>query len=123
MIMKKNYELQALLDLNGEIFIFENGFWVKFQAYEVDISKSIPHGIKYSISLHDRSNRRVLGFDNAHGIKLKKKQKYTAKKVTWDHKHKIDRTYSYEFESAGQLIEDFWEEAKEILSKPEKDGK
>ncbi len=36
-------------------------------------------------------------------------------KITWDHKHKIDKIYGYEFESASQLIEDFWKAVEEIL--------
>lgn len=36
-------------------------------------------------------------------------------KVTWDHKHKVERIYKYEFESASQLIEDFWKAVEEIL--------
>ena len=73
----------------------------------MEANKHIPHGIRYNLSLHDKHNRRVLGFDNAHAIKPKKK-KYGARKVTWDHKHQKEKVLSYEFESAGQLLEDFW---------------
>jgi hypothetical protein len=37
------------------------------------------------------------------------------RKVTWDHKHKLEKIYIYEFESASQLIEDFWEAVEELL--------
>jgi hypothetical protein len=50
----------------------------------------MPHGVKYSLSLHDRNNARILGFDNAHGIKPKRK-KYGARKITWDHKHQREK--------------------------------
>jgi hypothetical protein len=56
----------------------------------------------------------LLGFDNAHTFKPKK-NKYRARKITWDHKHKMEKVHSYEFESASQLMEDFWEEVAEIL--------
>lgn len=102
--------LETLLDLHGEIFPMDNGYWVKFEAYEVAKSKEIPHGIKYSITLHNRQNIRVLGFDNAHGVKVKK-YRYAAKKITWDHKHLRNKVVDYEFESPAQLIEDFWVEA------------
>jgi hypothetical protein len=85
----------------------ENGYWTKFEAYQVEANKHIPHGVIYSLSLHDKHNTRVLGFDNAHAVKPKKK-KYGARKVTWDHEHQKEKVLSYEFESAGQLLEDFW---------------
>lgn len=101
------HDLETLLNLNGEIFPMDNGFWTKFEAWEVSPSEHIPHGISYSLTLHDSSNRRVIGFDNAHAIKPKRK-KYGARKVTWDHKHRQDNVFPYEFESAAQLLEDFW---------------
>lgn len=103
----KNSEIEYLLDLHGEINPMDNGHWAKFEVYEVAPTEAIPHGIKYSLTLHDRNGRRVLGFDNAHGIKPKK-GKYGAKKTTWDHKHQKDIVKNYEFESPGQLLEDFW---------------
>jgi len=74
---KKKYSregasLETLLDLNGEIFPMDNGYWTKFEASRVTPTAQIPHGIKYSLTLHDRNNTRVLGFDNAHAFKSKK---------------------------------------------------
>jgi hypothetical protein len=101
------FDIETLLNLNGEIFPMENGYWTKFEAYPVESSERVPHGIKYSLSLHDRNNERIIGFDNAHAIKPKKK-KYGARKITWDHKHKREKVTPYEFETAGQLLEDSW---------------
>lgn len=109
-----HYDLENLLNLNGEVFPMENGCWTKFEAYRVDPSQQIPHGISYSLTLHDKNNRRVIGFDNAHAIKPKRK-KYGARKVTWDHKHQQEKVFSYEFESAGQLLLDFWEAVEAYL--------
>jgi hypothetical protein len=108
------FDLETLFNLNGEIFPMENGYWTKFEAYKVEPSKKIPHGVKYSLSLHDRNNVRVLGFDNAHGIKPKRKN-YGARKITWDHKHQREMIASYEFETAGQLLEDFWTAVETFL--------
>ncbi len=66
------------------------------------------------VTLHNRNNTRILGFDNAHAHKPERKQ-YGARKVTWDHKHKMKKVYNYEFESASELIEDFWEAVDKIL--------
>ena len=111
---KKGATLETLLDLDGEVFPMDNGYWTKFEARRVDPTKQIPHGIRYSLTLHNRNNIRILGFDNAHTFKPKRK-KYGARKVTWDHKHKLKKVYNYEFESPSQLLVDFWEAVNKIL--------
>lgn len=109
-----DFDIEYLLNLNGEIFPMENGYWTKFEVYNVESNEHIPHGIKYSLSLHDKYNTRILGFDNAHAMKPKSK-KYGARKVTWDHKHQKEKISTYEFESAGQLLEDFWAAVEQHL--------
>lgn len=99
-------DLDNLLNLHGEVFPMDNGYWVKFEAYAVKPSVSIPHGIRYSLTLHDKNNHRVIGYDNAHSFKSSKK--YGARKESYDHIHKQMDIVSYEFESASQLLEDFW---------------
>lgn len=111
---KEDASLGTLLDLDGEIFPMENGYWTKFEAFKVDPTLQIPQGVKYALTLHDQNNIRILGFDNAHAFKPKKK-KYGARKITWDHKHKMDKITPYEFESASQLLEDFWAAVDEML--------
>ena len=105
--IKDNSGLETLLLLDGEIFPMSDGYWTKIDVKEVNPNKNIPHGIKYSLTLHDRYNRRIIGYDNAHGIKPKKK-KYGAQRIVWDHKHNKNIIRPYEFESASQLLEDFW---------------
>jgi len=107
--------LEVLLQLDNEIFPMENGFWTKFEAKQVAANEHIPHGIKYSLTLHNPSNTRVLGYDNAHGLKPKKK-KYGAKKLVWDHKHEKNKVELYEFENAAQLMTDFWSDVDRIIS-------
>ena len=104
------YDLENLLNLHGETFPMDNGYWVKFEAIKVEVSIKIPHGVRYSLTLHDKNNQRVIGYDNAHSFKSKKK--YGAKKETCDHIHKQMNIVAYEFESASQLMEDFWRSAE-----------
>ncbi len=111
--LKEDKTLETLLDLDGEIFPMENGYWTKFEASRVTSTRQIPHGIRYSLTLHDRNNARILGFDNAHAVKPKKK-KYGARKITWDHKHKKQIVLPYE--SASQLLKDFWPELERIIT-------
>jgi len=59
-------------------------------------------------------NKRVIGYDNAHGIKPKRKY-FGAKRVIWDHKHNRNIVEKYEFESADQLLEDFWKDVNDIV--------
>jgi len=106
--------LELLLNLDGEVFPMDKGCWTKFEVKRVAPSSNIPHGIKYSITFHDRNNKRIIGFDNVHAYKPKKK-KFGARKITWDHKHLQERISSYEYESGGQLLEDFWAAVEKIL--------
>lgn len=40
--------LKTLLDLDGSILDQGNGYWIKIDAWQVPVSKSIPHGIRYA---------------------------------------------------------------------------
>lgn len=106
--------LETLLSLDGEIFPMSNGYWTKFEVKKVTPNEHIPHGIKYSLTLHDRYNKRIIGYDNAHAIKPKRK-KFGAKRLVWDHKHNKSIIKNYEFESAQQLLQDFWKDVNDIL--------
>ena len=68
---KKDTSLETLLDLGGEVFPMDNGYWTKFEARRVKPTEQIPHRIRYSLTLHDGNNIRILGFDNAHIYKPK----------------------------------------------------
>ena len=109
-----NLGLDILLELDGEIFPMDNGYWTKMEARLVTLNEHIPHGIKYSLTLHNQSNIRILGYDNAHGIKPKRK-KYGAKRTIWDHKHERKTVAPYEFETPAQLLEDFWTDVERIM--------
>ncbi len=72
-MFKHDTILEYLLLLNGEVFPMDNGFWTKIEAYQITPNEHIPHGVRYSLTLHDRNNVRILGFDNAQSFKPKKK--------------------------------------------------
>jgi hypothetical protein len=67
--LKPAVGLDNLLNLDGEIFPMDNGYWAKFEARRVPASPQMTHGIRYSLTLHDRNNTRVIGYDNAHAVK------------------------------------------------------
>jgi hypothetical protein len=116
---KYDLGLDSLLQLNNEIFPMDNGYWTKIEAKRVIVTKQIPHGIRYSLTLHNRNNIRILGYDNSHGIKPKKK-KYGTKRIVWDHRHKKRIVEPYEFETPAQLLEDFWSNVEKILIEDER---
>ena len=120
--MQKDNGLDTLLDLDGLVIEQHYGFWVQFAVARTDVTPQRPHGLRYSLTLHDKYGHRVMGYDNAHAVKLPKKYKYAGRKIEYDHQHRhlSDRGVPYEFESGYQLMQDFFESVDEIL---EKEGK
>jgi hypothetical protein len=112
----KDKTLESLLDLDGVRYIIDEklGLWVKFDVKKTEKSETRPQGIRYSLTLHDRYNTRIMGFDNAHAVSSGKKG--SAK--TYDHWHRDqhDVGLKYHFKSAGKLIEDFWKEVEKKLN-------
>jgi hypothetical protein len=49
----ENNELQTLLDLDALVFWPNAKYWVKFSAKMVTPTDQVPHGVKYSLTLHD----------------------------------------------------------------------
>lgn len=108
--------LATLLDLNDSIIAQEHGCWVKIEAWEVPKSDEIPHGVRYSLTLHDRHGSRILGYDNAHATKPAKKG-FSGRRLEYDHRHRHarDKGVPYTFESAYQLLADFFCEVDKVL--------
>ncbi|WP_237767779.1 hypothetical protein [Polynucleobacter sp. MWH-Adler-W8] len=51
----------TLLDLHQEVIDQGDGYWVKIEAWEVVVSEAIPHGVRYSLTLHNPKGLRILG--------------------------------------------------------------
>jgi hypothetical protein len=115
--MSRDQAVDFLLDFNGEKLEQENGYWIKIEARLVDVSSTVPHGLRYSLTLHDGSKRRILGYDNAHAVKLPRKSKRRGSTQAFDHKHRhiSDHGVPYTFTTAQQLLDDFWSEVNRIL--------
>ena len=67
--MTRDPSLDTLLDLDGVSYIIDGPFWVKFEVQRVPVTPEKPHGLGYSLTLHDGAGKRILGFDNAHPIR------------------------------------------------------
>ncbi len=116
-------EIENLLMLDGEIIEADSDleYFARFVASRAEITEGRPHGIKYSLTLHDRHNQRLLGFDNAHAIEDKRRGNFShhRKVITWDHEHKFkegDLVIPYEYDSAEKLLCDFWAAVDEAIA-------
>lgn len=109
--------LDTLLDLDGSILDQQDGYWIKIDARLVNASREIPHGIRYSLTLHEPYGKRLLGYDNAHGVKPPKKFKHAGRIWCFDHvhRHATDHGIPYEFCDAQQLFVDFFRDVDRIL--------
>ena len=108
MIRNRDHSLELLLDLDGLHFAQEGGYWIKYEVSGVEKTAERPHGIKYSLTLHDTKGERIFGIDNAH---RPKKRRGPAARLTRptavDHLHRGGRVYTYEFKDAETLLVDF----------------
>jgi hypothetical protein len=92
---------ERLLEYHGIRYYLANAWYVRFRIRRVEVSEARPHGIRYSFTLHDDLNERLLGFDNAHGV---------PRQVAHDHHHTFRRTkqiFGYAFVNADKLLSDF----------------
>lgn len=111
--MDNDKGLHYLLDLDGEQFE-DRGYTTKFKAWRVQATPEMPHGIRYSLTLHDASGKRLLGFDNAH--QLQKSSRYAPRRAAKDHRHEADKVSPYHFQDAGKLMQDFWDAPNKIIN-------
>jgi len=109
--------IDTLLELDGSILDQGSGYWIKIEASRVEPSANVPHGVRYSLTLHEPYGRRILGYDNAHAVKPPKKFKYAGRILAFDHKHRSisDKGYPYEFKDAQHLLEDFFHDVDKLL--------
>jgi hypothetical protein len=102
-----DHELAFLLSLDGYDLV--GGYAVKIEAREVTPTRHRPRGIKYSLTLHDTTGRRIYGMDNAHAIR---------RQPEYDHRHLYGRrkTVAYHYRGPAELLTDFYREVERILA-------
>jgi hypothetical protein len=116
--VRRDPSLDTLLLLDGESFVADQAgkLWVKFEVRPVGVTAQRPHGIKYSLTLHDEDGERILGFDNAHSVK-KGSGPGVQTRIEYDHKHMGRRIRFYTYTDAATLLRDFWQDVEQILQK------
>lgn len=77
--MDEDHELGVLLSLDGFEFQFVESYRVRITARRGAATSTRPHGIRYSLTLHDPGGRRIYGIDNAH--------RATHGRPEFDHRH------------------------------------
>lgn len=109
--------ISTLLDLHGQVLDQGDGYWIKIEAWRVEVSAHIPHGVRYTLTLHEPYGKRILGYDNAHAVKPTKRFKFAGHRLAYDHKHRhiSDKGVPYEFQDAFQLLTDFFQEVDRVL--------
>lgn len=115
--LHEDHGLTTLIDLDGQIIEQGGGYWIKLEAWRVPPTIHIPHGNRYSLTLHEPYGKRVLGYDNAHAVKPPKKFKFAGQRLTYDHRHRrvSDKGVPREFQDAQQLLVDFFAEVDRVL--------
>ncbi len=110
---RRDASLDALLDLDGQIFVVDPvaRHWVKFVVHRVPVSAEKPHGLDYSLTLHDASGKRLVGYDNAHSVS--KGRGRGVRSYVIQHRLKTVRTYAYR--DAAALLADFWHDVDAVL--------
>lgn len=119
-------DLENLVSLHGVTYVIDEdlGLWVKFEAKRVSPTEDRPHGVRYSLTLHNRSNKRIMGFDNSHAIEHGGKQNVAPGRV-FDHYHRDEKDNGrpYHYENAEKLMVDFWKEVDRKVKELQGDTK
>jgi hypothetical protein len=108
--------LERLLDLDGFLAEVGGGFWVKIVARRVPVDAERPHGVAYTLTLHEPGGRRVFGIDNAHRVRSTRGPSGGGT-GSRDHLHRGETVRPYPYRDADTLIDDFWREAAAILKR------
>jgi len=105
------------LAFDGRIHHLEQGYWLKFEAKRTEPTPERPHGLRYSLTLHDPDGNRLIGFDNAHGVPPQG-SRFSKPEVGYDHWHRTgdDEGRPYRFTIVSQLIMDFFAEVRLVLA-------
>lgn len=113
----RDASLDALLLLDGETFFADEAgkHWVKFVVKQVPATSERPHGLTYSLTLHDESGLRLLGLDNAHAIRAGSGPGARTR-IEYDHRHSGATVRYYVYRDAATLLADFWEQVESILT-------
>jgi hypothetical protein len=113
----EEHTLEFLLAFDGRIHWLDQGYRLKFEIKQGEATAERPHGLRYSLTLHDPEGQRLIGFDNAHGVAAVGSP-FNERPVTSDHWHRTqtDEGRPYAFINADTLLRDFFREVRRVLA-------
>jgi uncharacterized protein DUF6516 len=115
--MAREHILEFLLAFDDRVHWLQHNYRLKFEIQRVEPSAERPHGLRYSLTLHDPNGKRLVGFDNAHAVSPPG-TRFRKRPMALDRWHRTegDEGRLYEFVSAYQLLQDFFREARRVLN-------
>jgi hypothetical protein len=113
---RRDAGLDRLLDLDGFIAEVGGGFWVKIVARRVPPDADRPHGVSYTLTLHNPTGERAFGIDNAHLIRATRGPAGRSSPAH-DHLHRGESVHPYAYRDADTLMDDFWLEVEAFLKR------
>ena len=116
MAARRDRSLDDLLALDGEGFFADSDgrFLVRFLVKRVERSAERPHGLSYSLTLHDEVGNRLVGFDNAHPVRPRRGPSGRSRREH-DHRHRLRSVRPYKYLDAATLLADFWAQVDAVL--------
>jgi hypothetical protein len=116
-LISDEHTLEYRLGYDGRIHYLEHGYWLKFEIKRGAAMPERPHGLRYSFTLHAPNGKRLMDFDNAHGM-APVGGRYRRREEEHDHwhRHGDDPGRPYKFTTADQLLADFEREVRRILA-------
>jgi hypothetical protein len=111
------HTLEFLLSFDGRVHWYAEHYFVKFEVRRVQPTAARPHGLRYSLTLHGPDGKRLIGFDNAHGVAAAG-SRFHERPAMADHWHRTedDPGRPYRWKNAATLIEDFFNEVERTLA-------
>jgi hypothetical protein len=113
---RRDEGLDSLLALDGmSFFVDADGrYLVRFVVKQVAVDAQRPHGLSYSLTLHDEAGERLVGFDNAHAVAARGGPSRRAG-LKHDHRHRLRTVRPYDYKDAATLLADFWTQVDAVL--------
>jgi len=111
------HTIEFLLAFDGHVHWLDQGYCLRFEIKRVETSRKRPHGLRYSFTLHDPGGKRLIGFDNPHGVAAMG-SRFNERQVAADHWHRTetDEGRPYAFIDADTLLADFFREVRRVLA-------
>jgi hypothetical protein len=111
------HTLEFLLAFDGRTHWLDQGYRLKFEIRRGEVTATRPHGLHYSLTLHDPEGQRLIGFDNAHSVAAVG-SRFNERPAAADHWHRThtDEGRPYDFSDADTLLRDFFREVRRVLA-------